>query len=449
MFLAFLLFTLVITAAPLAAATDRPIGSDPMGVAAPPALLLAGSLDGTPPVATTCRPFTLRYRVRNAGTVAPTYGARKVEIRSADQKQLVYAQQLPYSLEAGSKTIEKLDVPPGAYTVTIRASAMERQRGLSAEFLLAEQPLTVAGTVDVKRSFASMPRVLIWSSADDFTIAERAIIDKLLKEALDAESLYSKIVAGAGDFTSYALTGLYNVYLLLEVDGASDVAEALRYGLAKGHGIILAGSGERMQALAEALEFRFGSPFRGNRGTITFPEDSGLGITGTIPVSGRILSPRKQDARAVATLPDGQPAILSDVQDKGKVLVMPFSLIKSALNAGSTDLYSLVLRSSVLTVTPEPEAPGSSAAIQLLVSATSGGQEKTRIIETLPPGAKVLWTSIPPSTKDGTLTFELTAEGEAKKVLYLFQPAEPGRTKTSSEVFMECGGKFVSQGKVE
>lgn len=425
--------------------TDQPAESGPHRGT----LLLKGSLEGTPPVAAACRPFTFRFRVQTAGSAPPTNGSLKLEVRSADQKQPVYARQLPFALGAGTHMIERLDMTRGVYRVTLRASAVFRQRTRIADVLLAEQLLTVTGPVDVKRSSVSIPRVLIWSSVEDSTVIERAIIDKLLKEAFESESIHVKIVANAGDFTSFALTGQYNVYLLLEVDGAPDAAEALRYGLAKGYGIMLAGSGERMQALAEALDFRFGSPLRGSRGIITFPDDSGLGLSGTLPVSGRILLPRKQGARAVATFPDGQPAILVDVRDKGKVIVMPFSLVKSALNAGTTDLYSLVLRSSVLTVAPEPEAPGSIASMQLLVSATSGGQERTRITETLPPGAKVLWTSIPPSAKDGTLTFELTAEDEPKKVLYLFQPAEPGGTKTSSEVFMECGGKFVSQGKVE
>jgi hypothetical protein len=312
-----------------------------------------------------------------------------------------------------------------------------------------EQPLSIEGPVDVKRSSAPIPRVLIWSGGDDFTAIERAVSAKLQKEAFAGESVYLKTVTSAEDFTNYALTGLYSVYLLLDADGGPDTAEVLRNGLARGRGIILAGSGERMRALAEALDFRFGNPLPGSSGSITFPADSGLGITGTIPVSGRLLPPRKRSARAVATLPDGKPVVLYDVQDKGKVVLLPFSLTRSAQNAGTTELYSLLLRSSVLTAAPENEAPGSIASMQLLVSAYSAGEEKARIIETLPPGAKLVWTSIPCTVKDGALVFELTVEREAKKVLYLFQPAETGGAKTSTEVFTECGGKFVSQGKIE
>ena len=428
---------------------DKLAASDSMGITVLPTLLLKGSLEGTLPVAAACRPFAVRYHARNAGNIPPTNGALKIEIRSSDLKQLVYAQQLPYSLEAGENTIKKLDIPRGEYTVTFRASAVNQQQGLTADFLLAEQPLRIEGPVDVKRSSASIPRVLIWSGNDESTTIERAIADKLQKEAFAGESVYIKTVTNGGDFTNYALTGLYNVYVLLDTDSAPDTAEILRNGLAKGRGIILAGSGERTRALAEALEFRFGDPLPGNAGSISFPADSGIGITGTVPVSGRFLPPRKRGARAVATLPDGQPAVLYDVQDKGKVIVMPFPLTRSAMTAGMTDLYSLLLRSSVLAAVPDHDAPESVASMQLMVSSNSGGQEKARVVETLPAGAKVVWTSIPHSLKNNALIFELTAEREPAKILYLFQQAGPGAAKTSTEVFTECGGRSVSQGTVE
>lgn len=432
-----------------AASTDRPVASDSMGIAVLPTLLLKGSLAGTPPAAAACRPFTIRYQARNAGNVPPTNGALKLEIRSAGRNELLFARQLPFSLDAGAHAIEKLDLPRGDYTVTFRASAVNQPRGLTADFLLAEQPLRVEGAVDVKRSPASIPRVLIWSGTDESTTIERAVSDKLQKEAFSGESVYLKTVANSGDFTSYALAGLYNVYVLLDADSAPDTAEVLRNGLAKGRGVILAGSGERTRALAEALGFRFDSPLPGSTGSITFPADSGIGITGTIPVSGRILPPRKRGARAVATLRDGQPAILADVQDGGKVIIMPFPLVQSALNAGMTDLYSLLLRSSVLAAVPEHDAQEGIASMQLLVSSNSGEEEKARIVETLPAGAKVVWTNLPHTVKNGAVVFELTAERDAAKVLYLFQQAGPAPAKTFTEVFTQCDGKSVSQGKVE
>jgi len=112
-------------------------------------------------------------------------------------------------------------------------------------------------------------------------------------------------------------------------------------------------------------------------------------------------------------------------------------------------LYSLLLRSSVLAAAPEHEAPEGITSMQLLVSSNSGETEKARVVETLPPGAKVVWTSLPHTVKSGALVFELTAEREAAKVLYLFQQAGSGAAKTSTEVFTQCEGKSVSQGKTE
>ncbi len=413
-----------------------------------PTLLLTGSLEGTLPVAATCRPFTFRYRALSAGNVPPTNGTLKIEVRSTGMGQMVYAQQIPFSLDAGTNRIEKLDFPRGTYTVTLRASAVNQQKGMPADFLLAEQALTVSGPAEVRRSTASLPRVLVWAGEDYAKTIERVLKEKILKEAFPSESIYLKTVASAEDFTNYALTGLYNTYVLLDIDGAPDIAEVLRHGVAKGHGIILAGSGERTRAVAEALDFRFGDPLPQGRRNITFPTDSGLGITGTLPVSGRFPPPKKRGARAAALLPDGRPAILVDVRDKGTVIVMPFSLTQSALNAGTTTLYSLLVRSAVFAAAPEREEPGSLAPVQFLVSSPSG-PVKTRIVETLPPGSQVVWTSIPHTVKEGTLTFEIMADNEPQKVLYLFQPAVTGAGKVSTEVLTECDGKFVSQGKVE
>jgi hypothetical protein len=47
------------------------------------------------------------------------------------------------------------------------------------------------------------------------------------------------------------------------------------------------------------------------------------------------------------------------------------------------------------------------------------------------------------------MTFEVTAEQEPRSLLYLFRPAAGGARSSSSEVFHQCGGDFVSQGKIE
>jgi hypothetical protein len=116
---------------------------------------------------------------------------------------------------------------------------------------------------------------------------------------------------------------------------------------------------------------------------------------------------------------------------------------------GTTDLYSLLLRSTVLTAAPEREEPGGIASEQLLVSSLSGTTERTRVVGTLPQGAQVLWTNVPAVQKGGTVSFELTAGDEPRKVLYLFRPAASAWTTVPTELFTECEGRFVSQGKVE
>jgi hypothetical protein len=430
------------------AGSARPITTDSLGIAILPTLLLKGSLEGTPISAAPCRSFPVKYDVRNAGNVRPTNGSIKLEVRSSDTKQLVYAQQLPFSLDARTHRIEKVDFPRGAYTVSLRASAVNQPRGLTADLLLAEQALTVSGPVEIKRSAALVPRILILAGGENSTAIEQAVTEKLLKESLEQEGAYVKTVSAAEDFSNQALTGVFNVYVLFEINGMLDTVEAARSGLAAGHGVVVAGSGDRSRSVAEALGFEFGAALSGKATAITFSGDSGLGLSGTVPISGNALPPRKRGAQAVAVFPDGKPAVLLDAAEKGKTVVIPFSLTQSALTAGTTSPYSVLLRSAVLAVVPAQEVAGSVASAQLLVSSPTG-PVKAKIIETLPPGAKVLWTSIKGSFRNGALTFELTAKPEPQTIVRLFQPANPGAAATAFEVFSECDGRFVSQGKVE
>ncbi|MEK6744146.1 MAG: CARDB domain-containing protein [Nitrospirota bacterium] len=430
------------------AITTKPVTADSLGVVILPTLQLNGTLEGTPLSAAPCRPISVHYAVRDAGNVQPTNGSLKIEVRSSATKQLVYAQQLPFSLDARTHRIEKIDFPRGAYTVSLRASAVNQPRALTADFLLAEQPLTVSGPVEIKRSTALMPRILILAGGENSTAIEQAVMEKLLKESFEQEGAYVKTVATVEDFAVQALTGVFNTYVLFEINGMLDTVEAVRSGLARGHGVMVAGSGERSRAVAEALGFEFGPALSGNIPGITFSGTTGLGLSGTMPISGSVLPPRKRGAQPVAVFPDGRPAVLLDVVDKGKTIVIPFSLTQSALSAGTTSPFSLLLRSAVLAVAPAQEAAGSVASVQLLVSSPSG-PVRAQIIETLPRGAKVLWTNIAGASSNGALTFELTAGPEPQRIVCLFQPADPAAVKTASEVFSECDGKLVSQGKVE
>ena len=430
------------------ASSARPITVNSLGIAILPTLLLKGSLEGTSLSAAPCRSFPVKYSVRNAGNVQPTNGSIKLEVRSSDMKQLVYAQQLPFSLDARTHRIDKTDFPRGAYTVSLRASAVNQPRGLTADFLLAEQALTVTGPVEIQRSAALVPRILILAGGENSTAIEQASREKLLKESFEEEGAYVKTVFSVEDFSSQALTGLFNTYVLFEINGMLNTVEAIRSGLAAGHGVVLVGSGDRSRAVAEALGVEFGTPLSGTVHSITFSGATGLGLSGTMPISGKALPPRKRGAQAVAVFSDGSPAVLLDAAEKGKTIVIPFSLTQSALSAGTTSPFSLLLRSAIQTVVPAQEDAVNVASMQLIVSSPTG-PVKAKIIETLPPGARVLWTSMPGSFRNGILTFELTAEPEPQMIICLFQPANPATVKTAYEVFSECDGKLVSQGKVE
>lgn len=423
----------------------KPLASDSLGITILPTLLLSGTLEGTPSTAVPCTPLEIRYSVRDAGNIPALNGTLLIEIRSAAQDQQALVKQLPFRLQPGTVRLENVDLPRGDYSIVFRGSAVNSQWDQRREFMLSRQRLTVAGPVDVTRSVAAIPRVLVWAGGETATTIEQAIAEKMVKEAFDGQTAYYALVGSAEAFRSQALTGVFNTYLLLEVSEIGGTIDVLQHSLRLGHGVIIAGSGDHSRSLAEALGFRF-APVKRAASSMSFPGATGLGLTGSLPISGQVLSVSKSGAKTVAVLPDGRASAALDSENTGKVLVAPFSPTRSALNAGSSVPYGLLLRSAVRAVMPEQEAPGASA-VQLRTTSRRG-PTRARIVETLPPGAEVLWMSVDGRKGKDSLTFEITADQEPKMIFYLFRA--PGTDhRTATEVFSECSGNMVSQGKVE
>jgi hypothetical protein len=178
-------------------------------------------------------------------------------------------------------------------------------------------------------------------------------------------------------------------------------------------------------------------------------EDSGMELSGTIPVSGRILLPQKNNTVPAALFAGNKkPAVLIDTAGSGRVIVMPFSLTRSALDAGTNSLYSLLLRAAVHKAAPENDELTSVSSNGLLVSAPSGSV-RTQVVETLPAGSRVIWSNAEGTVKNNTIRYDLIADKEPQRLLYVFHPPAGSKTPAFSEVFFECNGNLVSQGKTE
>ncbi len=412
-----------------------------------PTLLVKGSLEGTPATAASCRPLDIHTRAWNGGNVPPTNGMLRLEIRSKGLGQVVYLHEVPFVLESRVTRIEKVDFPRGDYTIVLRGSAVNPQRGLSRDFVLAEQPLTVGNAVAVNRSTAPFPRILVWAGSDQSTTIEQALIEKMVREAFADDNAYIAVVTSATAFTSRALTGMFNGYLLIDINETLDADEALKNGLEKGHGVVIAGSGDRSRMMAENFGFRF-EPSSRRPSSIVVPGDSGLGLAGSLPLAGPVLLPSRRSASSAAVYSDGRPAILLDKVEKGRIMVLPFSLTQSALNSGISTVYSRLIRQAVLATLPQPGEPDDVASVALIYSSTAGPVQ-ARLTEALPSGATMLWSSARTASGKGTATLEVTAEAEPKTVLYFFRPGKDGDRRSSTTVFSACGGNFVNQGKIE
>ena len=107
-----------------------------------------------------------------------------------------------------------------------------------------------------------------------------------------------------------------------------------------------------------------------------------------------------------------------------------------------------MLRTAVRIVTPENDELSGISSIELLVSAPSG-PIRTRIVETLPLGTKVIWMNGEGAEKNNTILYDLTVDKETQKLLYLYQVPAGSKTPAFTEVFFECNEKLLSQGKIE
>jgi hypothetical protein len=413
-----------------------------------PTLSLRGNLQNTPAAAVICNPFVVRYSIRNAGNVPLSSGSATIEIGKAGvERPLIYKQQAMGDW-GKAVAIDTTALEPGTYTVSLKAAAANQQHGITREFSLAEQPLTISPPVEVKKSDGALPRVLVWLGSEGPPV-NRAVAGKIMAQAFDEQDVYYKIAGTAEDFTVQAASGEFNTLVLYEPAEMLDERDWLRARLAQGYGVVIAGESDRAQAAAEAAGFTFDRPLAAGSRMMRVAEGPGLSLTGTIPISGKILQPRKSGAKTAALI-DGtrQPAALFDHSAKGKVLVMPFSLTRSAIDAGSTMPYSLLLRTATLSAAPEENGPGNTSATELSLSAPAG-PAKAKVVTTLPKGSKVLWMNRDGSVRENTIAHELKATREPQRLIFLYQRTPQGSGKPVSEVFYECNGKYVSQGKVE
>jgi hypothetical protein len=281
------------------------------------------------------------------------------------------------------------------------------------------------------------------------TPVQQAFSEKILKQAFEDNSIYYKIVDTAEDFTNEALTGIFNAAVLFEPDELLDQSAWLRDRIKLGQGLVIIGSENRSRMIAETFGFKFSDTLNTSGIMLQLMEDSGLGLSGTLPVTGRVLVPNKDNAKAAALFSqDKRPAILIDDVGKGQVIVIPFSLTRSAVDAGTTSVYSLILRAAVQSASAADEEQSDISSTELMVSAPAG-PVMARVVETLPPGTKVIWTNVDGTVKDNTIIFDLVADKEPQKLQYLFRPPAGNKNLAFTEVFYECNDILVSQGTIE
>lgn len=424
------------------------IAGDPSASKPIPTLLLSGSLEGTPQTVTLCDPLNIQYSIKSIGTATVQKGQLLIEIKSAATGQLVFTQQLGYTTRPGLFKIKNVNLPPGEHTITLKASAWNWEHKLSRDFTLAEQNLTVSAPVLVKKSHGTIPRVLLWLNRNA-TPVQQAFAEMIVKQAFEEDEVYYTTVDRQEDFTNGAMSGGFSTLVLFENDELLERTDWLMDRLSLGQGLVIIGSEDRTRMIAETFGFKFREAPSKSGALLLLTDDSAMGLSGTIPVSGRILQPQKKGASVAALFAgDKKPAMLIDKVGNGRVIVMPFSFTRSALDTGLPSLYSMLLRTAVRIATPENDEQSGVSTIQLVVS-TSSDPINVRIIETLPAGTKVIWMNGEGSATNNTIRYDLAVDKEPQTLLYIYQVPAGNKTPASTEVFLECNEKLVSQGKIE
>jgi hypothetical protein len=303
--------------------------------------------------------------------------------------------------------------------------------------------------VDVKKGTGIPYRVLFWTRKSD-SVLERALTELIVKQAFEEDGFYYRTSASAADFADQASSGLFNIFVIFETDERPVNLDALRDRVYRGASIIIIGPEEQSRFIAGSFGFRFqeGSP-RDGESSLVFSGETGLGLGGSIPVSGSLLFPQKPGSSPAAVYDDtGKPAVLVGSAGNGRAIVMPFSIIRSARDAGITSVYSLLLRAAVRSAAKEGPDQGRVHGEEFTVT-SSIDHIRTQLLVTLPQGARMLGVSPGGTLKDNTILYELTAEQFPQKLQYLYELPGGGSSRPEAELFYESNGKLVSGGKVE
>jgi hypothetical protein len=303
--------------------------------------------------------------------------------------------------------------------------------------------------VNVEKGTAIPYRVLLWTGKQ-VSVLERALTELIVKQAFEEDGFYYRTSASAADFADQAANGLFNIFVVFEADERPVNLDALRDRVFRGASIVIIGPEEQSRLIAGSFGFRFQEGFpRDGGSSLVFSGETGFGLGGSIPVSGSLLLPQKPGSSPAAVYDDtGKPAVLVDAAGSGRAVVMPFSIIRSAREAGITSVYSLLLRTAVRSAAQEVHEQGRVLGEELTVT-SSVEHLRTQLLVTLPQGASLLGVSPGGTLKDNTILFELTAERFPQKLQYLYELPDGGSGRPAAELFYESDGKLVNGGKIE
>lgn len=353
------------------------------------------------------------YTLANSGNIDLASGETKIEIVDKNSGTTAQTFTQPFAqlnvLQSLTQAfaIEKLDVPPGDYTVKLTAMAAE------GTFPVDEKALRVLPSLEVTKKLSLAPRVLVFIGKEESK--ELAHAEATIRQALEGMGVYHAIVRDEKEMRKGLRSGFFNSYLLAgrkPLTGHLD--EELAERINSGDGLILGNYGQ-----IEDGKFRDVAGIESAGSLLAKPRvltllQSPITSSGSGMVTGKVEKLRVNStdtmiAASVADKEQSHPALVLHPYGEGKVVVFAFdpdvSLLQSAVG------YVAPARVDSIPVAPLP--------VELTIRSL-GAQFDLKITETVDTTLPILHTYPLGAVDQQSITWKHNlGANETKKFSYL------------------------------
>lgn len=401
-------------------------------------------------------PIDISYTLTNNGNLDITGGEVGIEVenKTTHTTATFAASTLEFlsvlSSTSGSFAIERVDIEPGEYTVTLTLKAGVKTMNISSKDLTVKPPLKVT------KGISTMPRVLVWtkpavSGQGSEVSNEPTTNEKLAVDALAKRGAYYKIVHSESAFMESMRSGYYNTYALLDTDKpttdglTSELVERV-YG---GDTLILTGSSNMDDIKVTEVT---GTKFTGYLPDGIRTTTIGMPLyeqSANITIAGKAqkVTMTSVTAYVYGAVSDIYPSVIVNSYGKGKGVLVTFDLGRSAEVANDIATYSALFARIVGNTAPIETRliPEGVAPVEITVESI-GSAFDLRAMEKVDSRMAILDASLSGliDAMSNTVTwYSNIGSSETARYLYLSGLSQfRGSYSTEAEVYYQDKGEY-------